>query len=226
MSTYLSTGSTIQSGTFTMDDEQPPWVKNFVAKYAKQASTMRAKFGTYPSKALIFQYNAKSTVPVTNAVNAWALADYWTRLGEDMLAQAINDYKKTLSSRASEAAARVKPVVDKFKRDASSIGVGLSLIGWADEEQTAIKLWRLIRQYALDLSLAMWSGYNIERGMELALWSVKESAKAVGKALAKPMIAVLEAGDLTWQLIKWGTIGTVGLAFVWGASKIIKGRKT
>lgn len=222
--TYALSG-TIQSGSYTMDEEQPPWVKDFVAKYGKQVTAMRARFGTYPGAPLIFAYNAKSTVPVTNPINAWALADYWTRLGDDMLRQALEDFKKTLSARAYQAAERLAPLVAKFKKDVSTIGISSAFIGFSNEQSMATKLWQLIRAHAQALSFAMWSGYNIETSFELAVWSVKESAKALGKTLAKPFIEVLEAGDLLWKVVKWGTVGTVALAFAWGASKIIKRRK-
>ena len=237
---YLSTGidwTGDKVGSSTMSEEQPPWVKSFIAKYGNQVVAMREKFGIYPDRALIFPSNPTSFVPVTSAVNAWALATYWQQLGEDMLRQAMGQDQTTNTwyarlvqgsggSRAPAAIEKVRPLVEKFKKDVASIGIGLSLIGFSSEESTAIKLWRLIREYANALSFAMWSGYNIESSFERAVWATTESAKEVGKAITDKMKEVLSVGDIVWKIVKWGTIGLVALAFGVGASKIIKkGRK-
>jgi hypothetical protein len=189
---------------------EPVWARGLIERYAQQLKIARDKYGVYPGATLL---HTSATVPVTSFSHGWVLLTYWQRIGEDMVRQAVEDYKKTLSSHAQKAAEKTKPVVDRFQKNVSEW-----LARWAvasisgRDVQRAVELWTLIERHAVALSGAAWSGYNIETSSERALVSLKETFNDLAVA-AKDFGG--RAAGFFWPVLKWGAIGIGGLALVY-----------
>lgn len=214
---FMAQGETIAPGEILSGG------RTVIGKAALQVKEARAKFGAFPGTHLAPPWTGE--VPRMPGLATWSLLSYWKAVGDDMVDQAVADYKKTLSSRAAQAASRVKPVVDQFKRDMLKL-VGVRGTFFTSEEDTSSAAWTLVQRYAHSLSLEQWAGYHIETGFERALWAVKESAKELGQAIASPITGMLAAGDALWKMLKWGTLLTVALGGMYLASKVMKKKGT
>lgn len=209
----------------TIADATPAWAPDFVAKRAEQLAAMRAEFGVYryaDGRPVPLRPASTATLPVSSFADGRALLTYWNRLGRDMLDQATLQYRATLNDRAAQAASKVKPVVDRFKRDSAAwIARWGSANGGSDIDRAA-ELWELLRDHSIALSGAMWSGYSIETSFERAIWAVKSSAKELGEKVSAPMWRALTAGESLLTIVKWAAVGLVGVVAVWGVSRLFR----
>ena len=148
--------------------------------------------------------NAMATVPIMTLQQCEALLEYWMSVGSDMMVQAVKEVAGKLSDAARYSLEILKPAHEAYLAEVKAWHVKWENAAVANDAQRSAEAWVLTKKYPIALSGAVWSGYNVKRGLSLAIESVHEVVKDYKDDF-------LDLWGKIWPYLKWILIGVSGI---------------